>query len=98
MQLTHNQKQQLYTHGYVKIPGVVPRVMVDAAVRAINSSLGEGVDPSQVITYRASSFCPELQRTPVITDLINKTPALALAESAIGAGKIQPVQAGQVAL
>lgn len=98
MQLTYAQKQQLYTQGYVKVPGVVPRVMVDAAVRAINSSLGEGIDPSQVITYRARSFCPELQHAAVITDLINKTPALALAESAIGSGKIKPVEAGQIAL
>jgi len=98
MQLTHAQKQQLYTDGYVKIPGVVPPVMVDAAVRAINSSLGEGVDPTQVITYRSRSFCPELQQAPVITALINKTPTLTLAESAIGVGKIKPVEAGQIAL
>lgn len=98
MQLTHAQKQQLYTDGYVKIPGVVPRVMVDAAVRAINSSVGEGIDPTQVITYRSRSFCPELQQAPVITDLINKTPTLAFAESAIGVGKIKPVEAGQIAL
>lgn len=98
MQLTHAQKQHFYTYGYVKVPGVVPQVMVDATVRAINSSLGEGIDPGQVVIYRSRSFCPEVQRTPFITDLLNKTPALALAESAIGVGKIQPVNAGQIAL
>lgn len=98
MKLTPNQKQKLYTDGYVKIPGVIPHFMVEEAVRAINHSLGEGIDPAQMMTFRQRSFCPELQRTPVITDLFNKTPALALAESAIGQGKIQPVRGGQIAL
>lgn len=98
MQLSHAQKVSLYEKGFVKVSQVVPRVMVDAALRAINHSLGEGIDPEQLNTYRSRSFCPELQDQPVITDLLNKTPALALAESAIGAGKIKPVTAGQIAL
>ncbi|MEZ4735232.1 MAG: phytanoyl-CoA dioxygenase family protein [Caldilineaceae bacterium] len=98
MQLTYTQKQEFYQTGYVKIPGVIPQVMVDAAVRAINASIGQGIDPAQVPIYQARSFCPELQREPVITDLFNKTPALALAESMIGVGKIQAVGAGQIAL
>ncbi|HRW07534.1 MAG TPA: phytanoyl-CoA dioxygenase family protein [Caldilineaceae bacterium] len=98
MQLSHAQKHEFYQRGYVKVPGVVPQMMVDAAVRAINASLGEGIDPTQVPIYRSRSFCPELQREPVITDLVNKTPALPLAESLIGSGKIKPVGAGQIAL
>lgn len=98
MQLTYVQKQEFYQNGYVKIPGVIPQIMIDAAVRAINASVGQGIDPAQVPIYQARSFCPELQREPVITDLFNKTPALALAESMIGVGKIQPVGAGQIAL
>lgn len=98
MQLTHAQKQAFYQQGYLKVAGVIPPVMIDAAVRAINASLGQGIDPTQVPIYQSRSFCPELQRDAVITDLINKTPALALAESLIGADKIQPVGAGQIAL
>jgi ectoine hydroxylase-related dioxygenase (phytanoyl-CoA dioxygenase family) len=98
MQLTYAQKQEFYKNGYVKLPGVVPQVMIDAAVRAINASVGQGIDPAQVPIYQSRSFCPELQREPVITDLFNKTPALGLAESMIGVGKIQPVGAGQIAL
>lgn len=98
MQLTYAQKQEFYQNGFVKIPGVVPQVMVDAAVRAINASVGQGIDPAQVPIYQARSFCPELQREAVITELFNKTPALSLAESMIGVGKIQPVGAGQIAL
>ncbi len=98
MQLTHSHKHKLYADGYVKISGVIPQIMVDDAVRAINHSLGEGIDPAQIVTYRSRSFCPELQHAPVITDLLNKTPALAVAESAIGKGQITPVQRGQIAL
>lgn len=98
MQLSHVQKQEFYQKGYIHVPGVVPQVMVDRAVRAINASLGQGMDPAQVPIYSARSYCPELQQDPVITDLLNKTPARALAESAVGEGKIQPVSGGQIAL
>lgn len=98
MQLTYEQKRSIYEKGFVQVSGVIPPVMIDRAVRAINHSLGEGIDPAQVQTFRSRSFCPELQREPVITDLLNKTPALALAESAIGAGRTKPATAGQIAL
>ncbi len=98
MQLSYWQKRELFEQGYVRIPGVVPRVMVDAALRAINHSLGEGMDPAQMPILRSRSYCPELQHTAVITDLVTRSPALALAESAIGVGKLQPVEAGQIAL
>jgi len=98
MQLSQAQKQEFYQNGFLKVPGVIPQVMIDAAVRAINVSIGEGIDPEQVPIYRSRSFCPELQRESVITDLVNKTPALALAESLIGADKIKPIGSGQIAL
>jgi ectoine hydroxylase-related dioxygenase (phytanoyl-CoA dioxygenase family) len=98
MQLSYEQKMSIYEKGYVQISGVIPQVMIDRAVRAINHSLGEGIDPTQMQTFRSRSFCPELQREPVITDLLNKTPALALAESAIGPGQTKPISAGQIAL
>jgi hypothetical protein len=98
MELTHIQKLALFERGYVKVPGVVPRLMVDAALRAINHSVGEGMNVDEMVRFRAQSYCPELTKTPVITDLINRTPALELAESVIGVGKIRPVGGGQIAL
>jgi hypothetical protein len=80
------------------VPGVVPQVMVDAALRAINHSVGEGMNVDDMVRFRSRSFCPELTQETVITDLINRTPAWALAESAIGAGKIRPVGGAQIAL
>ena len=62
MQLTYAQKLEFYKKGYVRIPGVVPVVMVDAAVKAINHSFGNGIDPEKMITFQAQSFCPELRQ------------------------------------
>lgn len=98
MELTTIQKQFFYDHGYVQIPGVIPPVMVNAALQAINHSIGEGMDPAKMPTFRAQSYCPEITRTPVITDLFNKTPAFPLVESLIGEGKISLIQGGQIAL
>ncbi len=99
MELSNDQKQQLYEQGYVTLPGVVPQERVNAALRAINASLGtNGIDPNQLTKFRAQSYCPELQQDPVIIDLLNSTPLLSLAESAIGAGKTRPVRGGQIAL
>ena len=96
MNLTYEQKRQLFEHGYVKVPNVVPQVMVDAALKAINHSLGEGIDPEQVHIFRQRSYAPELQKEPVITDLLTGTPAFALAESAIGRGKVTVPSGGQI--
>ncbi len=98
MQLSYEQKQAIYEQGYVVVPGVIPRVMIDAALRAINHSVGEGMSAEEMTTFRAQSYCRELQTAPVITDLLNKTPAWSLAESAIGEGAIKPVRGAQIAL
>ena len=98
MELSYAQKQAVYEYGYVHVRGVVPRLMVNAALRAINSSLGQGIDPAQLPRFRSQSYCPELQSQPVITELLTNTPAWSLAELLIGAGKIKPVRGGQIAL
>ncbi len=99
MQLTDDQRRSLYTDGYVRLPGAVPREKVHAALRAINASLGsEGMDPAKLVTYRAQSYCPELQQSPYITGLLTDTPVWSAAESVIGEGRIRPVRGGQIAL
>ena len=98
MELTYAQKQEIFKNGFVKVPGVVPQVMVDAALRAINNGVGEGMNADDMVTFRSRSYCPELQGEPIITDLINRTPAWELAESAIGSGKITRPKGGQIAL
>ena len=95
MRLTDADKQTLLDDGYLIVPGLVPRDKIDAALKAINHSLGEeGIDKSQLWTLRAQTFCPELVAAPPILDLY---PA-ALAEAAIGAGQVAAPATGQIAL
>ena len=97
--LTDEQKRQFQQDGFLTLPGIVPRERVDAALRAINASLGErGMHPDELPTLRARSYAPELQDAPAITGLLHETPLWGLAESAIGPGRIRPVGRGQIAL
>ncbi len=96
MRLAPDQRLRLREQGFIQVPAAIPRAQVDAALRAVNASLGQGVDPAQLATYRAQSFCLELVQSPVITDLFNRSPAIALASALIGA--VEPVTGGQIAL
>ncbi len=96
MRMTYEQERAIYEQGYVRVPGVVPRAMVNDALRAINHSIGEGMDRDEIVTMRSRSYAQELTQTPVISGLFNDTPARALAESAIG--PIEPVTGGQIAI
>jgi hypothetical protein len=99
MPLTEIDKASLRDNGFVKLPGIIPADLVDRALRAINSSLGSrGMHPDDLVTFRARSFAPEVQRSAQITDLFNASPLRELAESAIGAGSLRPVNSGQIAL
>jgi hypothetical protein len=99
MLLTGEQKQQLYNDGYVKLPGVVSPELVDAALWAINNSLGEnGLHPDKLDTYSSQTYCPELIAQPVMLDLVNRTPLLPLLDSLFGADKIAPIPKAQIAL
>ncbi len=96
MMLTRAQKRQFVEEGYLKIPGVVPKVLVDAARQAVNHSIGYvglgGEDPEN---NRSAFFCSELLQAPVILDLYSKSPVLAIAESLMGAGNVLPVKSAK---
>ncbi len=98
MQLTQEQRTSFISDGYVCVPGAVPRAQVDAVVRAINHDIGKGIDPAMLPTYRVQSYCPSLVSTPLVTGLFNDSPAMALFQSALGAGRVKPVTGSQIAL
>jgi hypothetical protein len=98
MNLTHHQKKTIYDQGFVQIPGVVPQLMIERAMKSINHSIGEGMNADEMTTLRSRSYCPEIQRDAEITDLFNETPARSLVESAIGEGRINPLSSGQIAV
>jgi hypothetical protein len=95
--LTPDQERALLDEGYLHLPGVVPRERVDAALGAINHSLGEeGIAKDALWTMRAQTFCPELVSAPPIVDLYRATPLRTLAEAAIG--EVRVPSTGQIAL
>ncbi|PYQ10150.1 MAG: hypothetical protein DMF83_01110 [Acidobacteria bacterium] len=98
MKLNADQQEALLRDGYAAVPGVVPAAPLAAALRAINHSLGQGLPPADLPVFRSRSFCPELQRAPVILDLLRATQAWLLAESLLGEGSIEAVRSGQIAL
>lgn len=85
--------------GYLAVKGAVPRVTIDAALHAINHSLGEeGMNKEDLPTLRAQSYCKELRNGAVLTDMFNRTPVMSLAESLMGQGNVLPVGGVQIAL
>lgn len=94
MQISYEQKKSFYEQGFVKIPGVVPDVMIREALKAINHSIGQGID----VNHHGANYCRELEGDPAIVNLLNKSPAWEIAESLIGKGAIHPVTRGQIAL
>jgi Phytanoyl-CoA dioxygenase (PhyH) len=97
--LTETQTRALFDEGYLVVPGLVSRARVDAALQAINHSLGEqGIPKDDLWTLRAQTFCPELVSAPPILDLYRETPLRDLAEAALGAGKVRVPTTGQIAL
>lgn len=98
MEFTEPQRHDIKRLGYTKLPGFVPARLVDRAVRAINHSMGEGIDLAQLPTLRAQSYCPELKSSPIITDLFNATGLHELAESLIGANTFPAIDSAQIAL
>lgn len=98
MELSYAQKQEIYEKGFVKIPEVVPGIMIDSALQSINHSMGKGMDKEGMAIRRAQSYCREIQSDPAITDLLHHTKAWELAEGLLGKGNIQSVHSGQIAL
>jgi hypothetical protein len=96
--LTGVQRDALRERGYVVLPGLVPRERHEAALRAINVSLGRGLAAEDVARMRARSFCPELQKADVILDLFRETPASAVAASLVGKEGLERVTTAQIAL
>lgn len=98
MELTHAQKKEFFENGYVVVPGVVPQAMIDRAVKAINHSLGQGVDRENLGKYGSGTYCPELGASREIMDLLEETPAFGLVESLVGKGDLLTDTDGQIAL
>jgi hypothetical protein len=98
MGFSEAQRREIFDAGYTVLRGQVPEAVVHRAMKAINHSLGEGLDPVRLPTLRAQPYCPEIAGTEVISDLFNRSGMVEMAESVLGQGTFSPPKGGQVAL
>jgi hypothetical protein len=99
MILTHSQKTRFKDEGYLKIPGAVPKVMIDRVLHGINHSLGEeGMNKENLPTLRAQSYCKEIREHEAVTSLLNDSPVFSAGEELIGVGNLKKAPSGQIAL
>jgi hypothetical protein len=98
MELTPEQKARLARDGFVRARGVIPAEKIEAALRAVNAWMGEGMPPDQMEIYESQSFCPDRRSDRAFLDLLEGTPAIELAESALGRGAIARGHRAQIAL
>lgn len=90
-ELTQEQKLHLYEKGWVVIPQVVPAEMVQAARNLIDSTIENYLDSIQ-------TYAHELKADERLTNMLLKTAAFSLIESALGKGKVVPSAHLQCAL
>jgi hypothetical protein len=99
MILNSVQRQQMHDDGYLVLKGLVPEALVSVARQAINHDLGErGLPPGELNKFRAQTYCPEITKSPALTDLFNATPVFSVCEQLLGAGKVQRAGSAQIAL
>lgn len=90
-ELTPEQKNHLFEQGWVVIPQVVPAEMLQAARDTINSTIENYLDSIQ-------TYAHTLKTDERLTNLLMKTDAFSLIESALGKEKVVPSTNVQCAL
>lgn len=92
--LSTQQRRQLAHDGYLQIKGLVSPAQIEHARRAINISIGRGMDKADMARLRVQSFCPELREASPLMNLLAHGPIRPIAESLIGKGQIRPGSQG----
>lgn len=97
MKLSFQQKEEIYTRGYTKVANVIPKIMIDEALKTINKSVGQAMNAKEMTELELHSFRRHTEDKAIL-DLLHQTPAWDLAQSALGEGMIHPNQNAQIAL
>ena len=91
--LTNAQKRRFVEEGYLQISGAVPQIMIDAARRVVNHSIGTvGMGGENLENNRSAFFCYDILDSPTILAMYNDTPVMQIAEDLMGPGNVEPVQ------
>ena len=85
--LSRAQVEEFAERGFLVLPGVVPRAVVDAAARAIDELVER--EPPGTDVRGPFNYFPEAARAPELAALLTGSPAFGLAEALTGAGTLE---------
>ena len=80
--LNRGQLEEFAQRGFLMLPGVVPRAVVDAAARAIDELIDR--EPPGPDVRGPFNYFPEAARAPELAALLTGSPAFGLAEALTG--------------
>ena len=96
--LTEEQKCRFVRDGFLHVPQVVPPGLVARARRAINHSIGSGIDADQLTRFNNQTFCPELANDPRIVRLATEPAVWSHVRALLGDRRTVRPQRSQIAL
>ncbi len=91
-------KNNLRTAGYHIFPQMAPQELVARARKIIDNDLMVNYDKSRQVEYDHQSYCPDLRKSPMISDLLIKSPIYNILDEAIGWSNIKEYSGGQIAI
>lgn len=94
MILSYAQRILFRQQGYLVVPRLVSLAQAAHARRAINMSLGQGIDPDNLPRLRVQSFCPELRTEPALMALLQNPGVTGAVGSLLGPGMTCPGSQG----
>ena len=96
--LTDAEKRFFVQQGFLHVASAVPTSLVRRARRAINHSLGAGIDKRGVACMNAQSFCEELVEDPRLLRLATNPRAWSYVRSLVGDRRVERPRECQIAL
>ena len=96
--LTDAEKRRFVEQGFLHVASAVPETLVRRARRAINHSLGAGIDKRDVTRMNARSFCEELVEDPRLLRLATSPGVWSHVRSLLGDRRVERPRECQIAL
>ena len=96
--LTAEQKGRFVRDGFLHVPGVVPPRVLTRARRAINHSLGSGIDRNELVRFNNQTFCAELRADPRLLRLATTPAVWSLVRALLGDRRTARPRQCQIAL
>ena len=96
--LTDAEKRHFVEHGYLHVASAVPTPLARRARRAINHSLGAGIDKRDVTRMNARSFCEELVENPRLLRLATNPGVWSHVRALLGDRRVERPRECQIAL